>query len=216
MWLIIFGTICIAPVLRVAWRVLSSDGEHMAARRALASNSPEPTGRRHVMSDTRRPRSPTASDQRHALQQLLERMDERQAAGFREVHVSIQGLRDHLGRTDARVEGLAQDVQREVNHIDTRIGRMYETSQSDIAALRQALEEHENTTAKSAAEGAAEGVAKITLPSPDDQAAQWRRGMWSRMGAFGTFGLVVILTLKEVPLLLRAVGGFFAWLASVK
>lgn len=162
------------------------------------------------MSDTRRPRS-TATDQREGLKLLLERMDHRQQDGFREVHSAIQGLRDHLGRTDARVEGLAQDIQREVGHIDSRLGRMYEANQKDIRALQDALIEHEDKTVESAAKGAV--AAAI---SPDETAAQWRRALWGRMGAVGTFGLLAILVLKEIPLLLRSIGGFFAWLANVK
>lgn len=172
------------------------------------------------MNDTRRPRAPTASDNHGALKRILERMEARQEAGFEEVHSSIQGLRDHLGRTDARVELLGADLQREVTHMNDKVGRMREEAQRDVRDLRKAVEDHETRTAteaaKGAAEGAAEGVARVALPSQDEQAAQWRRGMWARMGAFGTFGLVVILTIKEIPLLLRAVGGFFTWLANVK
>lgn len=168
------------------------------------------------MNDTRRPRSSASGD----LRALLERMDDRQQAGQQEIHSAIQGLRDHLGRTDARVEGLAQDLQREVTHIDTRVGRMFESSQGDIQALRKALEEHESKAASDAAEGAAkgavEGVTRAALPSPDEQAAALRKMLWARAGNVGVFGLLVILVLKEVPLLLRSIGGFFAWLANVK
>lgn len=172
------------------------------------------------MSETRRPRS-SASDQRDALKSLLERMDQRQAAGFEEVHRAIGGLRDHLGRTDARVEGLTQDMQRELNHMDTRVGRMHEATQKDMADLRQALAEHEARTAtdvaRGAAEGAAEGVTKATAAlSPDDKAAAIRKTLYVRLGNIGVFGLLLILAIKELPLLVRSVTSFFIWFGGLK
>lgn len=169
------------------------------------------------MSDTRRPRSSSAG-QHDALRALLERMDQRQQAGFQEVHTAIQGVRDHLGRTDARVEGLAQDLQREVTHIDTRLGRMYETNQTDISALRAALEAHERETmadaAKGAAEGAAQGVAKAIVP--DDPVKAIVAKLIGRLGPIAVGVIMFSLLIDKGPGVARAISGLWQWLANIK
>lgn len=151
------------------------------------------------MSDTRRPRS---AGQHDALRALLERMDQRQQSGFQEVHTAIQGVREHLGRTDARVEGLAQDLQREVTHIDTRLGRMYETNQGDIAALRAALEQHEQDTIKEV----------VKAVGPEEVVKARIMGL---LGRAAVPAIAIVLLIKEGPPIVRAAGGFFKWLGSL-
>lgn len=165
------------------------------------------------MSDTRRPRS-NGSPQHSELRAVLERMDQRQAAEFQELHKSVQGLRDHVGRTDARIEGLAQDLQREVTHIDTRLGRMFETNQTDIKALQDALERHERTTVEAAASGAASGAVAAAI-TPEAASTLVKTKILGMLGKSAVPAIALFLLIKEGPPIVRAVGGFFGWLGSL-